>query len=355
MLKEEFLIYETDLPQVKEEMMTDEELQEIELKYLGNINLHLKDYRHLYDKGLDLIKREPHPKKLLVHILDNYLEKLEDMPAVDLSVNNIDKLDEQTREKVKALILFGTQAALIKENSDIQKNLRRINENYKDLMSIVTHEFKNSLTSIYGYNRIIKKKAKAGTVENVEEISDNIDRLSRSLFSLMETLFSMALIEEGKLEIDRKIFDIVQDAINPVLRDMESRLYQKKIKIKLILDEEKNIYYGDEKFFQLIFRNLIQNAVQYGNENSDIEITIHRHEHHLGITVFNRGPGISADKLNQIFDKFSRFHSTLDKTNVGIGLFAVKNIIELHKGSIRAESKTGEWMRFIIELPFNFK
>jgi len=335
--------------------MTEEEIKEVELKYLGNINVGLKNYQRLYDKGLKLIQSEPQPKKLLLHILDDYLERLEDMPPIDLSVTNLDKLDKKTKEQVKALILFGTQAALIKENSDTQKNLNEANANYRDLLSVITHEFKNSLTSIYGYNRIIKKHAQSGTVDHIVEISDNIDRLTQNLFGLVETLFSMSLIEEGRLEVDRRIFDIMQDALEPIIAEMEPRLFQKGMKVSVKAEEKKNIYYGDERLFQLVFRNLIMNAIQYGDAHTDIEVEIKREEDNLKITIFNYGSGIEREKLHKIFEKFSRFHNTKEKYNVGIGLYAVKNIILLHQGSIEAESEFGKWMRFIIKLPMNFQ
>lgn len=335
--------------------MTDEELKEVELRYLGDVNLSLSEYRRLFDRGLELIHSEPQPRRLLLEILDEYQQRLDHLPAVDLSVTNLQALDEDTREQVKALILFGTQAALIKDNSDTQNKLRTANSNYRDLLSVVTHEFKNSLTSIYGYNRIIKKRAQDGNADRIEEVCNQVDRLAKSLFGLVDTLFSMSLIEQGKLRVDKKVFDLVEDAIQPVLTDLKHRFLQSNLSVSIDSKESKNIYWGDERFFQLVFRNLIQNAIQYGKARSEIKISIRRSEEHLEISVFNYGTGLEKDKLDQVFDKFSRFHDTPDRSNVGIGLYAVKNIIELHNGTIRAESDPDKWMRFVIDLPLDFE
>lgn len=333
--------------------MNDSELNETELQYLGKIKVNLGGYRHLFNKGLDLIKSEPEPKKLLLKILDEYQERLDEIPAIDLSITKLDSLDKETREKIKSLILFGTQAVLIKDNAEIQENLRVANANYRDLLSVVTHEFKNSLTSIYGYNRIIRKRFQDGKFDNIEEINSNIDRLTKNLFGLVETLFSMSLIEQGILKIDRKIFDIVEDSIKPVVTELEIRLQKRSMKVKVESKDLKNIYLGDERLFQLVFRNLILNAIQYGHDNTEIRIDIERHENHLQIDVYNEGSGLEASKLDRVFEKFSRFHDSGDKTNIGIGLYAVKNIIELHEGVITAESEYQKWMRFIIKLPIN--
>jgi len=334
--------------------MTEQELQELELKYLGNIQLGLDDYKSLYEKGLDLIRNEPKPQELLLKILDDYQKRLNEIPAVDLSAENLENLDEAAREKIKALVLFGTQAVLINDNSRKQGRLAEANKNYSDLLSIVTHEFKNSLTSIYGYNRIIQKRIKAGKHDNISEISDNIDRLAKNVFSMVDTLFSMSLIDEGRLKIERRVFDLVEDAIKPVIDDLAARLEQKLMKVKIITSETKNIYFGDERFFQLIFRNLILNAIQYGTRDTDILFEVRRIKNYIEIVIFNYGSGIEKNKLHKVFDKFSRFHEAKDKSNVGIGLYTVKSIIDLHGGEITAESEFSKWMRFTIHLPLNF-
>jgi len=331
--------------------MSVEELKELEEEKLGNISVGLSEYKNLYTKGLQLIKSEAMPKELLLNILDDYQERLDKIPAIDLSVTNLEQLDEHTKENVRSLILFGTQAALIKDNASARKKLQEANQNYRDLLSVVTHEFKNSLTSIYGYNRIVKKRIEEGSTDSILDINKQMDRLTRNLFGLVETLFSMSLLEQGKLEIDPKIFDIIEDSLKPVLAELELRLEQKTMSVKIDAEEFKNIYYGDERFFQLIFRNLIQNAIQYGYADTEIEINLKTLENNLQITVFNKGSGLPKKNLKKVFEKFSRFHTSKEKVNVGIGLFTVKRIIELHKGSIEAESEPSKWMKFIIRLP----
>ncbi len=290
--------------------MTEDELKELEFEQLADVNIGLSEYRDIYDKGLELISNESKPKELLLHILDDYQRRLDQIPAVDLSVTKLEQLDNKTREHIRSLILFGTQAALIKQNATARKELKEANQNYRDLLSVVTHEFKNSLTSIYGYNRIIKKRLEEGSVESILEINKHLDRLTRGLFGLVETLFSMSLLEQDKLEIDRKIFDIVENSLDPIINELELRLEQKVMKVKISANEDKNIYFGDERFFQLIFRNLIQNAIQYGYAGTDIEIEIKREPSRFVISIFNEGSGLAGTKLGRIFDKFSRFHNS---------------------------------------------
>lgn len=335
--------------------MTEEELKDIELDCLREVDLDLQNYQQLYNKGLQLIINEPQPKALLLDILDEYLDRLGEMPAIDLSSKGISALDEDTKEKVKSLVLFGTQAALIKENSTIQNNLREANQNYRDLLSVVTHEFKNTLTSINGYTRLIERRLADQKYTELGEINSNIDRLTNNLYGLVETLFSMSLIDQGRLKIERKIFDIVEDTIHPILAELDLRLQKKNMHVDIKAAQPKNIFYGDEKFFQLIFRNLVLNAIQYGNTASTIDISIAKKGEIVEIQVFNEGSGLPVDKLEKVFEKFSRFHENNGRSNVGIGLYAVKNIIELHDGTISADSEFGKWMRFTITIPFSIE
>lgn len=322
---------------------------------LENVNLGSKNYQELYERGLELIKSEPEPKKLMIDILDEYLGRLEDLPPVNLGTSDFNHLDEKTKEKVKSLVLFGTQAVLIRENAKIQAKLRQANANYSDLLSVVTNEFNKSLSSITGYTQIIKKRLEENKFESIGEIGHYIDRLSKNLYGLVDTLFCMSLIEQDKFELEPRMFDLVDDALNPIIAEMDIRLQKNGMHVKLNSTEINHMYQGDERYFKLVFRNLIQNAIQYGNENSEINIEINRTEDQIKLIVYNEGSGLNPNKVDKIFEKYSRFHDKDDKTNVGVGLYTVKSIIEAHGGTIKAESEFSKWMRFTIILPCNTK
>ncbi len=322
-----------------------------ELAILDRIDLDVREYQNLYDKGLELIEKEPQSKQLLTSILDDYLKRLDDLPPTDISLEKIEDYDDEIKEKIKSLILFGTQAVLIRQNSIMQKKLNETNQKYRDLLSVVTHEFKNSLTSIYGYNRIIKKRIEQNRTDGLEPLSDNIDRLTKNLFAMVDTLLNMFLIEDGKLNIDRQLFDFVQDVIKPIMEEVKIQLEHRKQRVKIKAPNEKNIFFGDLHLMQVVCRNLFLNAIQYGRENSDIEITVLNKDKEMEIHFLNYGNEIPEDQLPKIFNKFSRFHKKQGHSNVGLGLYTVKSIVEMHGGGIRVEAKNDEWIKFIITLP----
>ncbi|RLD15237.1 hypothetical protein DRI50_04340, partial [candidate division KSB1 bacterium] len=279
-----------------------------ELAILNKINMDVKEYQDLYDKGLRLIEKEPESKQLLTSILDDYLKRLDELPPTDISLEKLENYDDEIKEKIKSLILFGTQAVLIRQNSLMQEKLNEINQKYRDLLSVVTHEFKNSLTSIYGYNRIIKKRIEQNRTDGLISLTENIDRLTKNLFAMVDTLLNMFLIEDGKLNIERQIFDVVEEVIKPIADEVKMQLEHRKQAVKINAPDEKNIFYGDLHLMQVVFRNLFLNSIQYGKENSEIEITVLNKENEIEIHFLNYGNDIPDGQLANIFDKFSRFH-----------------------------------------------
>ncbi len=331
-------------------MVFNQVFNENELHILNKIKLNVKDYDILFKKGLELIKEVPNSHDLFLMILDEYEARLSELPPMDLQLEKLEKIDEDLKEKIKALILFGTQAALINENAQMQKQLQEVNQKYKDLLSIITHEFKNGLTSIYGYNRILKKRIDQQNYESLLPMVDNIDRLAKNLFTMVETLLNMSLIEEEKLVLNKHIFDLNEDLLQPLKREFEEALNEKEQ--SLIIKKEGNaLIYGDLHLLQVVFRNLLINAIQYGKPKTNIEIELKNRTEELEIQILNYGQGISENQLAHIFEKFSRFSKLQSRHNVGLGLFIVKHIIEMHHGKIEVKSKTGEWVKFIISLP----
>lgn len=334
------------------EQINSDGLKDIERDQLMDARPQVDQYEYLFSKGLELIKSEPRPQELLVKILDEYTNRFADLPNLGSGSLTDPELDEGTKEKLKSLILFGSQAALIKENSRIQYDLRRINQNYMDLLSIVTHEFKHSLTSIYGYNKIINKRISEGKTEKLNEVTERVDKLSKNLFNLVETLLNMSMIEQKRLTADNIQYNLIENVLQPIIDELQLQLDDKQMAIEVIANEDDFVLEGDPGLLQIAIRNLVLNAIQYGFEKTDIEIRIEKNVDRILLEVYNKGLGLEKKYLTQIFEKFSRFHPRKKTSNVGIGLFTAKHIVESHKGTIVAESVPGEWMRFMIILPF---
>lgn len=336
------------------ENVKDDGLTNPESEFLANTKIQVEQYDYIFKKGLELIKNEPNPNDLLIKILDEYSKRFADLPTLESESLVDSDVDKETKEKIKSLILFGTQAALIKENSRIQNELRKVNQNYQDLFSIITHEFKNSITSIYGYNRMLNKRIDEGKFDTLKDVTSSVDKVSKNLFNLVETLLNMSLIEQKKLVSDRVEYHLMRNVIQPIMDELQLQLDEKSMGIKIVSNEDDIKLIGDSCLLQIALRNLVLNAIQYGYEKTDIEFKIKKEVDQVHIEVYNKGLGLKEEYLPQIFEKFSRFHSKIKNSNVGIGLFTVKHIVEIQNGSIVAESQPDQWMRFLITLPLSY-
>jgi len=331
----------------------EDDLNVIGEKQLKDVNITQESYKKLFNQGLELIRRERLPKALLLEILDQYAARLEELQGVDLSVENIDNHDYATREKIKSLVLFGIQSVLINENSQLIAELKQSNKNYEELIGLITHEFKNMLTSIYGYNKILKRQLEKEGVFETSELITTIEKLTHKLFNMIDSLLKMSLSDKGILEPQKKVIDISADVLLPVLHDLKPMLIKKRVTVREKLKPEKIVLNADNDLLQMVFRNLIENGIKYGRESSEIivDITADNNNNKIIIKISNEGIGIPETIKHDLFNKFTHASVGTNKSGTGIGLYNVKNIIDNHRGTISFKSEYDKQTVFTLTIP----
>ena len=107
--------------------------------------------------------------------------------------------------------------------------------------------------------------------------------------------------------------------------------------------------------FTLVLTNYLTNAAKYGKEHGQATLTVVEDQGAMTVSVWNEGAGFTAEEKALLFSKFSRLknENTANKRGSGLGLFLVKYILELHEGSVWAESEPGQWAKFCFRLPVN--
>ena len=335
--------------------MREDDLSTIEEKQFSDVKISRDSYRNIFNQGLELIRRERLPKALMLEILDQYAARLEDLQGIDLSLENFDKYDTNTQEKIKALLLFGIQSELISENSKLIAELQLSNNNYEELIGIVTHEFKNMLTSIYGYNKILKRQLEKSGVYDTSELITTIEKLTQKLFNMIDSLLKMSLNDKGILEPQKKMIEIRNDVLAPIMKELKPLLIKKKMEIKPKVEPKEVYIMADKDFLQMVFRNLIENAIKYGRIGTEVkvEISVDRNKNRLIVKIKNQGIGIQKEIKNELFEKFKHTSVGEYKSGSGIGLYNAKNIIEKHGGKITFKSEPDQWTEFKFTLPIN--
>ena len=181
----------------------------------------------------------------------------------------------------------------------------------------------------------------------LEIVSDEVKRLSRLVVSML----NMSKIEAGELRIKPEKFNLTGQIIG-IFMSFEQKIDDKKINIKG-LDSLSNIYIeADSDMISQVFYNLIDNAVKFTPENGDISAFMTTEDEYVTVTVRNTGKGIAPDDLEHVFERFYKGDKSrsLDAKSAGLGLFIVRNIVNLHGGEITADSVYGKYTQFTVKL-----
>jgi signal transduction histidine kinase len=191
------------------------------------------------------------------------------------------------------------------------------------------------------------KEGDLNTSEEYLDIAlDQIDRMSRLILELLD----VSRIETGRLEIRREPIawpQFVRDVVHRHHTAVSDRRFH------LSVPDAGKIVTGDRDRLEQVLGNLLENAVKYSPDGSDVTVTVEDKGESLITAVCDRGIGIPSDELNQVFERFHRGRqvSSTNYGGLGLGLYITKQIIERHGGSIWVESKEGQGTTFYFSLP----
>lgn len=233
-----------------------------------------------------------------------------------------------------------------------RKNLRLAQENEQrknDLIVYLAHDIKTPLTSMIGYLSLLNEindmplKQRVKYINIALEKSYRLEDLINELFDISRFNAETIILSKEELNLTMMLEQIVDD-FYPILKENN-----KEITIK---SDDKIIIYADSDKIARVFNNLIKNAISYSKEESEIVINLKKDNNNAIVEVINKGKQISKEKLSKIFEKFYRLDSarTSRTGGSGLGLAIAKDIVELHNGTIIAESNEEE-TTFRVTLP----
>jgi len=247
----------------------------------------------------------------------------------------------------------GKPVGMVSVLSDItkQKELDRLKSNF---VSSVTHELRTPLVAM-------EKSISLLLTENIPESQQReflsiAQRNLKRLTSLINDLLDLSKLEAGKMEIKRQLCSI-ESVIDEAISGLKTWAETKSIQINKVIEENLPDVNIDPNRIIQVLTNLIGNAIKFTPPSGKItvEAKFIRTENELEVAVQDTGIGIAKEDLPRIFDKFFQVgeRAPTDISGTGIGLSIAKEIIQLHKGRIWAESEKGKGARFIFRLPLS--
>lgn len=231
---------------------------------------------------------------------------------------------------------------------------KEIDKMKSDFMAAVSHEFRTPLTSINMGVDILRQKLLGPLTAEQEEILAGSKQDCERLTKLVRELLQLSRLEGGKTEIKSEPFDVAA-AIESTLQPLKLPFQEKGVELAVVSRGGLPPLTGDEQQFSWVVSNLVSNALRYTEPGGRVEIRAAGENGAILVQVADTGRGIPEDQLGTIFDKFVQVKASQIATpgSVGLGLAIAKEIVELHGGSIWAESELNRGSTFSFRLPLS--
>ena len=228
------------------------------------------------------------------------------------------------------------------------------NRSKDEFISIVSHELRTPLNAILGWMQIIKLDS---SEENMRCALEVVKRQSENQLRLVEDLLDTSRVISGKMRLELEtlqIESIIAEAIDSIRPAADAKNIELILETKLELKNTR----GDKARLLQVFWNLLSNSVKFTPNGGVVKIELRQEAAIIKINISDTGEGIEADLLPFVFDRFRQSENSNSRRTggLGLGLSLVKNIIELHGGSIKAQSDgIGKGATFTIYLPHSEK
>lgn len=230
----------------------------------------------------------------------------------------------------------------------IEEETRRKDE----FLAVLAHELRNPLASIRTCVEILHRSAGLGT--NERQSVQIMGRQTNTLVRLVDDLLDIHRLNEGKIVVRRQPVTL-QEVVRDATEGIHPLVSSKQLAVQVAVPEPPVVAIGDKVRLTQVLLNLLSNAAKFTAAGGRIDVRLQPLEHgRARITVVDDGCGIAPELLEKVFEPYVQAGGQGDgtATGLGLGLSVARRLVELHGGSIRAESEGhGKGSRFILELP----
>lgn len=240
----------------------------------------------------------------------------------------------------------------IPEPVNTTESLQSVPQHELSVLATVAHELRGPLTALATSSELLAEDFLHLDPEQVKTMLGAMHRRTLWLQGLVENLLCAATIREGRLQLFRQslsLTDLLADVdavVGPLLAQRGQRL-----RVRFVHHVPEVL--GDSRRLGQVMVNLILNASKFALPNTPIDLSISSRDNTVRVAISDRGPGVSSEDADHLFEPYYRAASTADsgKDGVGLGLSIVKSIIEAHGGQVGVESRRGGGARFWFTVP----
>ena len=228
--------------------------------------------------------------------------------------------------------------------------LKELNASKDKFFSIIAHDLKSPFHGLLGLTRMVVEEYESMSETEVRSYMKIIKESTESTYKLIENLLEWSRLESGKMKYNpalQNVFMIVEDT--RILLNQNARLKNINLRNKL---GHQSFVWGDDTMLQSLVQNLVSNAIKFTPAGGNIEVSENRFDDYIEYIVTDTGVGIKESDIEKLFriDVSFTTKGTQQEKGTGLGLALCKEIVNIHGGKIKVESKFGEGTKIIFTL-----
>ncbi|PYM17670.1 MAG: histidine kinase [Candidatus Rokuibacteriota bacterium] len=264
-----------------------------------------------------------------------------------------------TERHERLLVGLAAQAAIAMDNArlyraadEARQTAEAANRAKDEFLATLSHELRTPLTAVLGWTHMLRKRSVDGA--EMDHALEVIERNAAMQAQLIDDLLDVSRIVVGKFQIELVPIGCVGPIVEAAIESLRWSARTKDIALTATVDREAGPILGDARRLQQVVWNLLSNAVKFTPPRGRVEISCARRGPGVLIAVRDTGQGIAPEFLPRLFDRFTQADSTTTRAHggLGLGLAIVRHLVEMHGGTVRAESRgEGQGATFTVTLP----
>ena len=235
---------------------------------------------------------------------------------------------------------------LILKNVTNERELESLKD---DFVATLTHDLKVPIIAETNMLELFLNESFGHVSEKQRTALKNMQASNKELLDLVQIVLETYKVRDGKIRLYKDNI-MLKGFIEEIIEEMRPIADKTKNNLEFMTPRDIRVY-ADRIQLKRVVKNLIQNAISYGEPNSPVEIKIGEIPRYIVITVKDYGAGISKSDINKIFNKYYSAAKKFRKIGTGLGLYLALQVIKSHEGELVVESEEGKYTEFMIKLP----
>jgi signal transduction histidine kinase len=259
-----------------------------------------------------------------------------------------ERLQAEIAERLRA---EAEREALLAREKVLRAEAEELSRLKDEFLATMSHELRTPLNAIFGWITLLRTRRLDEATQ--ERALETIERNARAQKRLIEDLLDVSRIVTGKVALELVTVD-PRRVVEAALETMHPAAQTKGLKIVPLLDIGAGTVRGDFARLQQVVCNLLSNAIKFTDTGGQVEVCLARRNGEVEISIMDSGQGIKPEFLPLVFDRFRQEDGSISRRHggLGLGLAIVRHLVELHAGSVDAQSAgEGKGAKFIVRLP----